>query len=86
LHILTELGIHSVHVIGRDFNQGETPQIVVPEGCWFAAEVMHENSYSLVGCTVSPGFNFKDFELKSRHELISLFPDKNELISKLTHD
>jgi predicted cupin superfamily sugar epimerase len=85
LHILTALGIHSVHIIGRDFKNGETPQIVVPGGCWFAAEVINKNSYSLVGCTVSPGFNFKDFELKSRQELVSLFPDKEELISKLTH-
>jgi len=85
LHILTALGIHSAHIIGRDFKNGETPQIVVPGGCWFAAEVINKNSYSLVGCTVSPGFNFKDFELKSRNELVSLFPDKEELISKLTH-
>ena len=56
---------------------------MVPGGCWFAAEVINKNSYSLVGCTVSPGFNFKDFELKSRNELVSLFPDKEELISKL---
>ena len=85
LHIISELGIHSKHVIWRDFNKGETPQFVVPGGYWFAAEVINKNDYSLVGCTVSPGFNFKDFELKTRKELVSMFPDKEEIISKLTH-
>lgn len=85
LHMISELGIHSEHVIGSDFNKGETPQFIVPGGYWFAAEVINKNDYSLVGCTVSPGFSFKDFELKTRKELISLFPDKEEIISKLTH-
>jgi len=85
LHMISELGIHSEHVIGRDFNKGETPQFIVPGGCWFAAEVINKNDYSLVGCTVSPGFSFKDFELKTRNELVSLFPNKVEIISKLTH-
>jgi predicted cupin superfamily sugar epimerase len=85
LHVISELGIHTVNYIGRDLQNGETPQFIVPGGCWFAAEVIKENTYSLVGCTVSPGFDFKDFELKTRNELVSLFPDKEELISKLTH-
>ncbi len=85
LHIITELGAHSEHVIGSDLNKGETPQFVIPGDCWFAAEVINKNTYSLVGCTVSPGFNFKDFELKTRKDLVSLFPDKEEIISKLTH-
>lgn len=85
LHVISALGIHTVTIIGRDIHQGETPQFVVPGGCWFAAEVLHKNTYSLVGCTVSPGFSFEDFELKTRKELICLFPDKEEIISKLTH-
>ncbi len=85
LHIITENGNHSEHIIGRDLNKGEVPQLIVPGGCWFGAEVIDNNAYSLVGCTVSPGFDFKDFELKTRKELISLFPDKKEIIVKLTH-
>jgi predicted cupin superfamily sugar epimerase len=85
LHTISESGIHAVTIIGPDILNGETPQFVVPGGCWFAAEVLNKNSYSLVGCTVSPGFSFDDFELKSRKELIALFPDKKEIISKLTH-
>lgn len=85
LHMISELGVHSEHIIGRDFKKGQVPQFVVPGGYWFAAEVLNKDDYSLVGCTVSPGFSFEDFELKSRKELVLLFPDKKELISKLTH-
>ncbi|WP_298894394.1 cupin domain-containing protein [uncultured Psychroserpens sp.] len=85
LHVISESGIHTEHLIGNDLNKGEVPQYIVPGGCWFAAEVIDKNAYSLVGCTVSPGFSFEDFELKSRTELIALFPDKETIITRLTH-
>ncbi|WP_298758348.1 cupin domain-containing protein [uncultured Psychroserpens sp.] len=85
LHVISESGIHTEHLIGNDLNKGEVPQYIVPSGCWFAAEVIDKNAYSLVGCTVSPGFSFEDFELKSRTELIALFPDKETIITRLTH-
>ncbi|EDP69975.1 hypothetical protein FBALC1_10597 [Flavobacteriales bacterium ALC-1] len=85
LHIISESGRYINHAIGIDIKKGEVPQFIVPGGSWFAAEVVNQNSHSLIGCTVSPGFSFEDFELKSRDELISLFPDKKEIISRLTH-
>ncbi|MCD2259977.1 cupin domain-containing protein [Psychroserpens luteolus] len=85
LHVISESGIHTEHLIGKDLNKGEVPQYIVPGGCWFAAEVIDKNAYSLVGCTVSPGFSFEDFELKSRTELMALFPDKATIITRLTH-
>lgn len=85
LHMISKSGIHTVQHIGSDLENGELPQFVVPGGNWFASEVIRENSYSLVGCTVSPGFTFEDFELKSRKELITLFPENEEIITKLTH-
>jgi predicted cupin superfamily sugar epimerase len=85
LHVITPEGEHSEIVIGNDLSKGEIPQYVVPGGCWFAAEVINKNSYSLTGCTVSPGFSFEDFELKSKAELINMFPHQKEVISKLTH-
>lgn len=85
LHIISEAGEYSYHLIGRDFSKGEVPQFIVPGGCWFAAEVINKNDYSLVGCTVSPGFSFEDFELKNRKELVSLYPNLEEVISRLTH-
>ena len=85
LHIISELGVYNKHAIGINLQKGEIPQFIVPGGSWFAAEVVNQNAYSLFGCTVSPGFSFDDFELKSRDELIALFPDRKEIISRLTH-
>jgi len=85
LHVINEKGEHSQIIIGRDLLAGHHPQYVVPGGCWFATEVINENDFSFVGCTVSPGFSFEDFELRSEEYLTSLFPHNKEVISKLTH-
>jgi|SRR6478609_10881537 len=50
-----------IHVLGPDLIAGQRPQCVVPGGVWQAARSTGE--YSLVGCTVSPGFSFSHFEL-----------------------
>ncbi|WP_299525754.1 cupin domain-containing protein [Winogradskyella sp.] len=85
LHMISNDGIHSEHLIGNNLSKGEAPQFVVPGGYWFAAEVLGKDTYALVGCTVSPGFSFEDFELKSRQELMELFPHLENTITKLTH-
>jgi len=84
LHVINEQGEYANHLIGKDIANGERPQLVVPGGCWFGAEVVGEDSYSLVGCTVSPGFSFDDFEMKPREELQKLYPHLKDLISRLT--
>lgn len=48
-------------MLGPDIAAGERPQGVVPAGCWQAAE--STGDFTLVGCTVAPGFTFEDFEL-----------------------
>jgi len=84
LHTLSETGVHSEFIIGNDLEKGEFPQLIVPKRDWFAAEVMNDDAYTLVGCTVAPGFDFYDFELPSRKELSSLFPEHIEILTKLT--
>lgn len=64
--------------------EGYCPQGLVPGGAWFASEVEEGGSYSLVGCTVSPGFDFKDFELARRMELCADFPQHLSIIKRLT--
>ena len=49
------------HVLGPDLSDGQRPQLVVPAGDWQAAESLGD--WTLVGCTVSPGFEFEGFEL-----------------------
>lgn len=60
----------------------EHPQHVVPAGLWFGARPVGE--YSLVGCTVAPGFEFAHFELADRTKLLVEFPRERELIEALT--
>lgn len=48
-------------VLGCDLERGERPQLVVPSGCWQSARSL--GAWTLVGCTVSPGFEFSGFEL-----------------------
>ena len=49
------------HILGPDLPRGESPQIIVPEGHWQTAK--SGDGWTLVGCTVSPGFSFDGFEL-----------------------
>ncbi|MBK6963466.1 MAG: cupin domain-containing protein [Bacteroidales bacterium] len=71
-------------LLGRNPEAGELLQFAVPAGCWFAARVKNPGTFSLVGCTVSPGFDFSDFEMAERNELISLYPESEELITSLS--
>lgn len=85
LHMITEDGNYSFVIIGNDLIKGELPQYTVKGGDWFAAEVLLENSYSFVGCTVAPGFDFRDFALPTSKELIDIFPQHQKIIQNLTH-
>lgn len=49
------------HMLGADLNGGERPQVVVPQRAWQAA--VSTGEWTLVGCTVAPGFQFSGFEL-----------------------
>ena len=69
--------------LGRDLARGERPQVVVPAGVWQAAVPVGER-YALCGCTVAPGFDFADFEMPSRADLVKKFPEVRELVEKLT--
>ncbi len=84
LHCFTETGEYSTLKLGPDFEYGEVYQAEVPAGCWFGATVNVPSSYSLVGCTVAPGFDFQDFELGKREELIRLYPEHERIITRLT--
>lgn len=58
--------------IGPDFEKGQKLQHFVPAGNWFASTTTGD--FSFVGCTVSPGFVFEDFEMSTKKQLIELFP------------
>ena len=73
-----------VRKLGSDPEKGDSLQVMVPAGCWFGAKVEQPDSYTLSGCTVAPGFDFKDFELAERKSLLLEHPSLREVILKLT--
>jgi hypothetical protein len=83
---IDERGEYSEILLGSDAEAGEVFQAVVKAGCWFGARVKDPKSFVLVGCTVSPGFDFDDFELGRRAELVRLYPQHREVIEKLTRE
>lgn len=84
IHMIDGHGIYSSQKVGLNFSDGEVPQFMVPKRVWFAAEVNDPKSFSFVGCTVSPGFDFADFELADQKALTEKFPVQKEIIERFT--
>jgi uncharacterized protein len=84
IYIIDKTGILKKQKLGLDFNNGEVPQFTIPKECWFAAEVNDKKSFTLIGCTVAPGFDFADFQLGAKDILFNTYPDHKELINKFT--
>jgi predicted cupin superfamily sugar epimerase len=68
--------------LGTNIDNEETFQAVIKSGSWFAASVDNRDSYSLVGCTVSPGFDYRDWELADRETLLKMYPQHKLIIEK----
>ncbi len=73
-------------LLGLDFARGAAPQQVVPAGAWFGSYVTGGAGFALVGCTVAPGFDFGDFELGTRSDLLERFPGHVEVVRALTRE
>ena len=86
VYMIDSSGNYSEVILGRNIENGEALQCVIPHGVWFGAKVNSHDSFCLVGCTVAPGFHFDDFELGKREELLSIFPEHKETIKKLTKE
>jgi predicted cupin superfamily sugar epimerase len=82
IHLINVGGELRTLCLGNEPEKGCYPQQMVPAGYWFASESTGE--YSLAGCTVSPGFDFEDFEMADRKELSNLYPRHIEIIKKFT--
>lgn len=86
IYIIDEGGNLSSKKLGSNLEKGEMFQITVPKNCWFGAEVNDKSSFSLMGCTVSPGFDFRDFELAKRKNMLEEFKNIGALINRLTKE
>ena len=83
IYMITPEGNLITKQLGLNIENGESPQVLVPKGCIFGS-AMNNDGFSLVGCMVSPAFEYKDFELFNRDELLSLYPEHQSIINKLT--
>ena len=81
---LREGGSGGVVVIGNDLMRGQRPQVVVERGVWQGSRLMEGGRWALLGCTVSPGFEFEDYETGERAQLGAGWPEFAEEITALT--
>lgn len=84
VHVIEPDGSYSRIQLGSNPDAGEVLQAVVKAGRWFASQVRDANSFALAGCTVAPGFDFADFELGKRSDLVRRYPQHRALIEGLT--
>ena len=70
--------------IGNRLAHGERPQVLAPRGVWQGSRLAPGGEWALLGCTVSPGFEFEDYEAATREELCATWPAFSDLICVLT--
>lgn len=81
LFLIGEDGKHQLLTLGNNILENQLPQIVVPGGTWQGARLKAgSNGWSLMGTTVAPGFDFADFELGDRSQLLKSHPELKQLI------
>lgn len=86
VHMIHETGDYEEVRLGLNLDQGEVPQLAVPKHTIFASSVSENGTYALVGCMVSPGFEFEDFELFTQKELLTDYPQHEAFIKKLAYE
>jgi len=72
------------HILGSDPQKNQQLFSYVKAGSWFGASLSEAGEYALVGCTVSPGFDYSDFEMADRKKILLEYPLHEELIRSLT--
>ncbi|GGA39075.1 cupin domain-containing protein [Psychrobacillus lasiicapitis] len=86
VHVINEEGDYVEHKLGLDIANGESPQVLVPRNSIFGSSVVATGKFSLVGCMVSPGFDFEDFELFTQSELLEKYPQHELIIRKMAYE
>lgn len=84
IHVIHVDGLYESLHLGKEVKKDQKPQLVVPAYAWFGVTVDKPGSYALCGCTVAPGFDFTDFEMANRYQMIQAFPEHADIIRQLT--
>ncbi len=77
-------GSSALFTLGQDLQAGQHVQLVVPAGVWQGTRLIGKGKMALLGCTVTPGFDFADYRSGSYAELAARWPGQAEMIRKLT--
>ena len=77
-------GRSAVLTLGPDLAAGQHVQLVVPAGVWQGTRLVGSGKMALLGCTVTPGFDFADYRNATAEELIAKWPHEAELIRART--
>lgn len=83
IYEIDQKGEMITHLLGIHFEKGEAPQIVIPKGNWFAAQIQSKTGLSLVSCIVAPGFEFEDFILADKQEMLKQYPKYQGIINDM---
>jgi predicted cupin superfamily sugar epimerase len=79
-------GTGSITICGPEFWNGQQPQVVVHHDTWQGSRPLDPKNYSLLGTTMTPGFNPNDFALGKRDDLIKAYPKFADKIKALTRE
>jgi hypothetical protein len=77
-------GSSAIFILGPDLEAGQHVQLVVPAGVWQGTRLIGDGKVGLLGCTVTPGFDFADYHSESFEELVAKWPGEAERIRVLT--
>lgn len=77
-------GSSDVIDLGPDVTKDHQVQVTVPKDTWQGAFLKHKGEFALMGTTTAPGFEFDDFDLGRREQLLEQYPSRRDLILKLT--
>ena len=77
-------GTSRVVILGNDLAAGRLPQVIVPKLVWQGSHLAPGGSVALLGCTVSPGFDYADYQAGDREALAKAYPHEAARIAALT--
>jgi predicted cupin superfamily sugar epimerase len=77
-------GSSAVFTLGSDLAAGQHVQLLVPSGVWQGMRLIGDGKVALLGCTVTPGFDFADYHNACHAELAAKWPEQSNRIKALT--
>jgi hypothetical protein len=77
-------GKGEIIILGNDVFKGMQPQVIVKKNVWQGSRLIKGGKFALLGTTVSPGFEYKDYHDGDKEILIKKYPRFKKIISALT--